>query len=124
MAECILCRVARGEGAADKVYEDEAVFAFRDIHPVAPVHVLVIPKLHVTAMWDLEERHGPLMSRLLLACNDVASAEGIDQSGYRVVVNAGPDAGQSVDHLHLHVLGGKRMGWPPFPTPVAAAEEA
>ena len=89
----------------------------------APVHVLVIPRIHVTALWDLEEKHGPLMSRLLLACNDVASSEGIDQSGYRVVVNAGPNAGQSVDHLHLHVLGGQRMGWPPFPAPAAGAGE-
>lgn len=117
MAECIFCRVARGEIPADKVYEDEGVLAFRDIHPIAPVHVLVIPKIHITALWEVEERHGPLISRLVLACNDVASREGIDQSGYRVVVNSGPDAGQSVDHLHFHVLGGTRMGWPPFPPP-------
>jgi histidine triad (HIT) family protein len=117
MADCIFCRVARGEIPADKVFEDDMVVGFRDIHPVAPVHVLVIPKQHVTALWELEEMHGPLISRLILACNDIAASEGIDERGYRIVTNAGPDAGQSVDHLPLHVLGGRRMGWPPFPPP-------
>jgi histidine triad (HIT) family protein len=115
MADCIFCRVARGEVPADRVYEDEMLFAFRDIHPVAPVHVLIIPRQHITAMWELDASHQALMARLFLVANEVASREGVDESGYRVVINAGPDAGQSVDHLHLHVIGGKRLGWPPFP---------
>jgi histidine triad (HIT) family protein len=117
VADCIFCRVGRHEVPADIVFEDPLVLAFRDIHPVAPTHVLVIPKQHITALWELDEHYAPLISRLILACNDVATQLGIDSTGYRVVANAGPDAGQSVDHLHFHVLGGKRMGWPPFPPP-------
>ena len=115
MAECIFCRVAKGEIPAERLFEDEFVVAFRDIHPVAPMHVLVIPKQHVTAAWDLDQSHGFMLARMFIAANDVAAKAGVDQSGYRLVVNSGRDAGQSVDHLHMHVLGGQRMGWPPFP---------
>src|SRR4051794_19307630 len=114
MADCIFCRVARGEVKADRLYEDEFVVAFRDIHPVAPVHVLIIPKQHITAAWELDQSHGFMLARMFVAANEVAGKEGIEESGYRLVINAGPDAGQSVDHLHMHLLGGKRMGWPPF----------
>ena len=115
MAECIFCRVGRGEIPAEKLFEDEFVVAFRDIHPVAPVHVLVIPKQHLTAAWELDQSHGFMLARMFIAANSVATQTGIEDRGYRLVVNAGRDAGQSVDHLHMHVLGGERMGWPPFP---------
>jgi histidine triad (HIT) family protein len=115
MAECIFCRVGRGEIPAETLFEDEFVMAFRDIHPVAPVHVLVIPKQHVTAAWELDQSHGFMLARMFIAASEVATKTGIDERGYRLVINSGPDAGQSVDHLHMHVLGGKVMGWPPFP---------
>ncbi len=91
------------------------MLAFRDIHPIASVHVLVIPKQHVTAAWELDQSHGFMLARMFVAANDAAAQTGIEATGYRLVINAGRDAGQSVDHLHLHVLGGHRMGWPPFP---------
>jgi histidine triad (HIT) family protein len=115
MAECIFCRVGRGEFNTDFVYQDEWVVAFRDIHPVAQVHVLIIPRQHVTAVWELDQSHGFMLARMMVAANEVARATGIEESGFRLVFNTGPDAGQSVDHLHMHVVGGQRLGWPPFP---------
>ena len=110
---CVFCKLAKGFVKADIVYQDAELVAFRDIHPQAPVHILVIPRQHITALWDADDSHAVLMGRLLLACNTVAEQEGIAESGYRVVTNSGPDAGQSVDHLHLHLLGGRKMEWPP-----------
>ncbi len=110
---CVFCKVANGLVRADIVLQREGVIAFKDIHPQAPVHVLVIPSRHMTALWEADESHTLLLGRLLLACNEVAQLMGIDQTGYRVVTNAGSDAGQSVDHLHLHVLGGRKLNWPP-----------
>src|SRR5690348_614578 len=88
---CIFCKVAKGLVRADIVYQDEAVVAFNDIHPQAPVHVLVIPRQHITALWDADESHTDLLGRILLACNHVADNAGVGESGYRVVNNAGPD---------------------------------
>ncbi len=110
---CVFCKVAKGLVRADIVMQDEHMVAFKDIHPQAPVHVLVIPRQHLTALWEADETHSPLLGRMLVACNEVAQQLGVDQSGYRVVTNAGPDAGQSVDHLHFHVLGGRKLTWPP-----------
>lgn len=110
MDECIFCKIARGEIPADVVLEDEEFVAIRDIDPKAPVHVLVIPREHVTSLhdidgWDDARAHG--MLRMAVA---VAEETGVAESGYRVVSNAGPDAGQEVDHLHVHVLGGRPLG--------------
>lgn len=110
---CVFCKVAKGLVRADIVYRDDAVVAFRDIHPQAPVHVLVIPRRHITALWEADESHANLLGRALLACNVVAEQEGVAHGGYRVVTNVGPDAGQSVDHVHFHLLGGRTLGWPP-----------
>ena len=110
---CVFCKVAKGLVRADIVLRNEEVVAFRDIHPQAPVHVLVIPRRHITALWETDDSDAVLLGRLLLACNEIAQMEGVDQSGYRVVANVGPDAGQSVDHLHFHVLGGRKVDWPP-----------
>src|SRR4051812_36856193 len=93
---CVFCKVANGLVRADVVYQDEAVVAFKDIHPVAPVHILVIPRQHITALWEADESHTDLLGRLLLACNHVADMSGVGESGYRVVANSGQDAGQSV----------------------------
>ena len=110
---CVFCKVVKGMVKADIVYQDDAVVAFKDIHPQAPVHVLVIPRFHITALWEVDTSHEALLGHLLSACNDVAGVMGIADTGYRVAINTGDDAGQSVDHLHLHVLGGRKLQWPP-----------
>lgn len=112
MAEnCLFCRIVRGEIPAQLVYESPVCIAFRDIAPRAPTHVLVIPREHVTSLHTTTD--AALVGQLALAAADVARAEGIAASGYRVVTNIGADGGQSVSHLHFHVLGGRPMTWPP-----------
>src|SRR4051812_8613124 len=91
---CVFCKVGKGLVKADIVFQDDQIVAFRDIHPQAPVHVLVIPRRHITALWDADESDTELLGHLLLACNKAADTEGVGESGYRVVVNSGPDAGQ------------------------------
>ena len=110
MTDCVFCGIASGAVPAAIVAEADDWVAFRDLEPQAPVHVLVIPRAHVSSLATLSE--GPLGTRLLRACAAVADAEGLD-GGYRVVTNVGGDGGQAVPHLHFHVLGGRRMGWPP-----------
>ncbi|HEX8228896.1 MAG: histidine triad nucleotide-binding protein [Chloroflexota bacterium] len=110
---CVFCRLAKGQLRADIVYEDEAVLAFKDIHPQAPVHVLVIPREHLTALWEVDASHTQILGRLLLAANDIADRMGVQQTGYRIVINTGTEAGQTVDHVHVHVLGGRKLTWPP-----------
>ncbi len=110
---CIFCRIVAGEIPAKIVREDEETVAFRDIDPRAPVHVLVIPRRHIASVNELEASDAELVGRLYLAAKEVARAEGVEESGYRLVMNTGPDAGQSVDHIHLHVLGGRDLAWPP-----------
>jgi len=111
--DCLFCRIVRGEIPADVIAEGESWVAFRDIQPQAPVHVLVIPRRHVESVGALEEADADLAGELLTAAAEVARLEGIGESGYRVVTNVGERAGQSVFHLHVHVLGGRRMRWPP-----------
>lgn len=108
---CIFCAIASGDIPATVVYQDERIMAFRDLNPQAPVHVLVIPKQHLTNVVDLSSDPA-LASDVLRAAAEVARAEGID-GGFRLVFNTGPDGGQEVDHVHAHVIGGRRMGWPP-----------
>lgn len=108
---CLFCRIVRREIPAKVIHEDEHTLAFRDIDPKAPTHVLVIPKVHVASLNETEDP--TLVGRLLLAAKQIAAAEGIAEDGYRTVVNSGPNAGQSVSHLHVHLLGGRRMTWPP-----------
>lgn len=111
--DCIFCSIARGEVPAHIVRQDEDTVAFRDLNPQAPVHVLVIPRRHITSVNELETADRHVVGALFLAAREVAAAEQIAESGYRMVVNAGPDAGQTVSHVHLHVLGGRSMKWPP-----------
>jgi len=110
--QCIFCRIATKEINAGIVYEDAHVVAFRDLSPQAPTHVLVIPKRHVGSLSDMVESDAALLAAMMLAAKQVAIAAGLT-GGYRVVTNSGPDAGQSVSHFHLHVLGGRPMSWPP-----------
>lgn len=111
-ADCLFCRIAAGEIPADIVAEDQGWIAFRDIQPQAPVHVLVIPRAHVESAADLES-DTDLAGELLQAAAAVARAEDLERDGFRIVTNVGERAGQSVMHLHFHVLGGRRMRWPP-----------
>lgn len=111
--DCLFCRIAAGEVESDVVAEGERWLAFRDVNPQAPIHVLVIPREHVTHLEELEDDQRDLAGELLLAARDVARREGVAEDGYRLVANTKREAGQSVFHLHLHVLGGRGMGWPP-----------
>jgi histidine triad (HIT) family protein len=111
--DCIFCRIVAGSIPADVVYRDDDVTAFSDIQPQAPTHLLVIPNQHVASTNDLSEEHDRVVGRLLRAAASVAQEAGIAESGYRLIVNTGPDAMQSVAHIHVHVIGGRRMGWPP-----------
>ena len=113
MAECIFCGIARGDVPAKVVYQDEDVVAFHDLDPKAPTHVLVIPRRHIASIDDMGDGDDVLVGRVFAAARAVAREQGIDGSGYRLVTNVGDDAGQTVHHLHVHVLGGRRMTWPP-----------
>jgi histidine triad (HIT) family protein len=110
--DCLFCKIASGDIPSDRVYEDDAVIAFRDIHPQAPTHVLVVPRRHVPDVDTLADDDAGLLSALFAAVRRVAELEGLAK-GYRVVTNVGAESGQSVFHLHLHLLGGRRMRWPP-----------
>ncbi len=108
--DCIFCKIINGEIPCTEVYRDEHVIAFKDIHPKAPVHVLVVPLKHIESVNNLEDEHAELGGRILLTARKVAEKEGIADSGYRLIVNCGLHGGQEVPHLHLHVLGGKPIG--------------
>ena len=110
---CLFCKIASKQIPAKILFEDDDLVAFHDIHPGAPTHLLVIPRKHVVSIDDASADDQALLGKLLLACQRVAREAGIAQSGFRVVANSGPDAGQSVFHLHLHVLCGRAMAWPP-----------
>jgi histidine triad (HIT) family protein len=110
---CIFCRIAAGEIPAKIVHEEPDVLAFRDIDPKAPTHILVIPRRHIGSLNDLTDADAALAARMLLVARQVAAQEGLAAPGYRVIMNTGRDGGQSVDHLHLHLLGGRAMRWPP-----------
>lgn len=111
MADCLFCRIVRREIPATVVAENDDCLAFRDITPRAPVHVLVIPKAHVASLDEATD--AAQLGKLSLMAAEIARREGIADAGYRTVVNTGPDAGQTVFHIHLHLLGGREMGWPP-----------
>lgn len=115
MTECLFCRMLKGEIPAKKVYEDDRAFAFHDINPQAPVHVLIIPKRHIVGVTEVSDADAADVGHLFTVAAKLARELGVAESGFRTVFNAGPDAGQTVHHLHLHLVGGKPMGWPPFP---------
>ena len=111
--DCLFCKMASGEIKPDILYEDDQILAFSDINPQAPVHFLVVPKRHITTLNDLEAEHANLVGKLYLAAKRVADEKGVAQGGYRTVMNCNTDAGQTVWHIHLHVLGGRTFTWPP-----------
>ncbi|HEY1767406.1 MAG TPA: histidine triad nucleotide-binding protein [Terracidiphilus sp.] len=109
---CVFCKIVAGEIPSTPVYQDEVAYAFADITPKAPVHVLIVPREHIASLSEATEEHRDLLGRLLGAASEIARRQGLTK-GYRVVVNAGEDGGQTVDHLHVHLMGGRPMTWPP-----------
>ena len=112
MSDCIFCKIVAGEIPSTQVYQDEQVTAFRDIHPVSPTHVLIIPNQHIASINDLANEDEKVMGRLFIVAKEIAKKEGVAESGYRLIINTGPDGGQEVFHIHLHLLGGQRMTYP------------
>jgi len=113
MNDCLFCKIIKGEIPSDRIFENDDVFAFRDINPVAPLHALIIPKHHIATLNDLEDQHNEVMGKLLLAAKQIAIQEGYEDEGYRTVINCGEAAGQTVFHIHLHLLAGRELSWPP-----------
>ena len=113
MADCLFCGIADGKIKANLVYQDEAVLAFTDIAPRAPVHILIIPRKHIASVLDIEASDDGMLGRIFAVAGRLAREQGISDKGFRVVVNSGADAGQTVFHLHFHLLGGRPMTWPP-----------
>ena len=112
MSDCIFCRIIAGEIPSTQVYQDEQVTAFRDINPVSPTHVLIIPNQHIASINDLTNEDEQVMGRLFIVAKEIAKKEGVAESGYRLIINTGPNGGQEVFHIHLHLLGGQRMSYP------------
>jgi histidine triad (HIT) family protein len=113
MLDCIFCRIANHEISSTIVYEDEQIIAFEDIDPQAPVHVLIVPKKHITTLSDLKENETEFLQQILMTARTVSTIKNIEHSGFRIVLNCNPDGGQTVYHLHAHLLGGRKMNWPP-----------
>lgn len=114
MAEdCLFCKIIAGEIPSTEVYSDEKFYAFRDINPGAPTHILVIPKKHIARITEAEPGDAALLGEMVLCANEIAKAEGVAEPGFRYVINCNSDGGQSVYHIHLHILGGRALAWPP-----------
>lgn len=113
MKDCIFCKIINKEIPSEKVYEDENILAFEDINPKAPVHILLIPKLHFASLNEIPEEKKGLIGNLLIAAKKIAVKKKIDKKGYRIVLNTGKESGQEVSHIHFHLLGGRQMNWPP-----------
>jgi histidine triad (HIT) family protein len=111
--DCLFCKIAAGEIPSTTVYSDDEFYAFRDINPGAPVHCLIVPRKHIPCITDATPEDEALLGRLMLRASAIAKAEGIDEPGCRFVVNCNEDGGQTVFHIHLHILGGRAMAWPP-----------
>ncbi len=111
---CIFCKIVDGDIPSNKVYEDEQILVFKDVNPTAPTHLLVIPKKHIASLDAAEQADLELLGRLQLTAAEIARQQGIAKDGYRLVLNCGEQGGQTVDHLHYHLIGGQMLGWPPF----------
>lgn len=112
-SDCLFCKIAGGDIPATLIHQDDRIVAFRDINPQAPTHILLIPREHIASLDAVDDDHAHLLGDLLLVARDLARAEGMAEDGYRTVVNVGADGGQTVHHLHVHLLGGRSLGWPP-----------
>ena len=113
MTDCLFCNIIKGDIPSEKVYEDDTVYAFKDIMPVAPHHYLIIPKQHIAMINNVEESDAEVMGKLFVAARHIARQQGFSEEGYRTVMNCGEGAGQTVFHVHLHLLAGRDLSWPP-----------
>ncbi|MEL5865362.1 histidine triad nucleotide-binding protein [Clostridium cochlearium] len=113
MENCIFCKIIKGEIPSKKVYEDELILAFKDISPAAPAHVLVVPKKHIKSLNELSKEDSAIIAHIYIKVKELAKKLDIDKKGYRVVTNCGEQGGQTVDHIHFHLLGGRNLQWPP-----------
>ncbi|MBM7560714.1 HIT domain-containing protein [Fusibacter tunisiensis] len=113
MSDCLFCKIVKGDIPSTKVYEDEWVYAFKDIQPEAPVHILIVPKVHLDSIAKASEKDVKLLGHIQLVAAEIARSEGLEEAGYRLVTNIGEDGGQTVQHLHYHLLGGRTLKWPP-----------
>ena len=111
--DCLFCKIVSGDIPAEIIYRDDQVLAFRDINPRAPIHVLVIPQKHVDSLASVTDEQRDIMGKIMIVAREIAAAEGLSESGYRAVINVGLDGGQTISHLHLHLLGGRTLHWPP-----------
>ena len=111
--DCLFCKIVSGDIPAEIIYRDDQVLAFRDINPRAPIHVLVIPQKHVDSLASVTDEQRDIMGKIMIVSREIAAAEGLSESGYRAVINVGLDGGQTISHLHLHLLGGRTLHWPP-----------
>ena len=113
MTDCLFCKIRDGEIPSETVYENDDILAFKDVNPHAPTHILTVPRKHIATINDLEDEDAQIMGKMMLAAQDIASFEGIAEAGYRLVINCNADAGQTVYHIHMHLMGGRNMAWPP-----------
>lgn len=113
MSDCLFCKISEGAIPSEKVYESNTLFAINDINPQSPTHILIIPRTHQATLLDVQEKDHTLMGSVISVANKLAVERGLDKSGYRLVVNCGAGGGQSVFHIHFHLLGGRALGWPP-----------
>ncbi len=113
MDDCIFCKIAAGDVPASIVKQDDLVVAFEDINPQAPIHIQIIPRKHIPSVLELDSAQVDILARMVETANEIARERGLDERGFRLVFNCGPEAGQTVPHLHLHLLGGRAMSWPP-----------
>lgn len=113
MTNCLFCKIVQGQVPSKTVYKDGLVTAFRDINPQAPTHILIVPNEHIGGSGELGPGHGPVLEAMFSVARQLSESEGLQARGWRLVINEGPDAGQTIFHLHLHLLGGRAFGWPP-----------
>tara|TARA_Y100000996_G_C22513023_1_gene639232 strand:+ start:110 stop:454 length:345 start_codon:yes stop_codon:yes gene_type:complete len=113
MKNCLFCKIVNKQISADIVFSNKSVISFRDINPIAPNHVLIIPKIHISTLNDIRSDHKNILGEIMLAAKEVAASEGLSDEGYRTIFNCNKNAGQTVFHIHLHLIGGRRLSWPP-----------
>ncbi|MBC2579247.1 histidine triad nucleotide-binding protein [Clostridium sp. DJ247] len=113
MEDCIFCKIIKGQIPCEKVYEDDIVLSFKDISPAAPIHVLIIPKEHISSLNDISEENSKIIAHIFIIAKKIAKDLGLSENGYRIVTNCGEDGGQTVGHIHFHLLGGRSLKWPP-----------
>ena len=113
MTDCLFCKIIDGEIPSDTVYENDDIVAFKDVNPHSPTHILIVPRKHIATINDLKGEDAKIMGEMMLAAQGIAKSEGIAESGFRLVINTNDDAGQTVHHIHMHLMGGRNMAWPP-----------